>query len=363
MGWKFYKKELFGSGLLKYLFVCILPVFINSCSPKLQQSTEEVIVYPPPPEKPRIQYLTSISTSHDVEKQRSSFTKFVAGDDVPKPIIKPYGIFVYGAKLYVCDLDLEGLEIIDLREHTFEYFVPKGFGQMKLPINCFVDSLGNLYVADAKRRQIVIYDKDLKYVAEIGGEEDYKPTDVFVKNNKIWVSNIKKSAVYVYSTDSTHRFLYSIPQTEEEGKRLFQPTNLFVTDDKVYVSDFGDFRIKIYDHKGEFLQSIGSYGRAIGQFTRPKGVVTDKEENVYVVDAAFENVQIFNKDGKILMFFGGSTKEPGGMWLPAKIAISYENLDLFQKYVDKRFNLKFLLFVTNNFGPRKINVYGFVEEK
>jgi hypothetical protein len=51
------------------------------------------------------------------------------------------------------------------------------------------------------------------------------------------------------------------------------------------------------------------------------------------------------------------------MWLPAKVSIDYDNLEYFQDYVDDRFDLKFLIFVTNQYGPDKINVYGYVEYK
>lgn len=63
------------------------------------------------------------------------------------------------------------------------------------------------------------------------------------------------------------------------------------------------------------------------------------------------------------MYFGGSYKGEGYMYMPAKVAIDYENLDYFRDFVDPAFDLKYLIFVTNQFGPDKITVYGFVEPK
>jgi hypothetical protein len=90
-------------------------------------------------------------------------------------------------------------------------------------------------------------------------------------------------------------------------------------------------------------------------------VAVDNNSNLFVVDAAFENVQIFNKDGRILMFFGGPYKKRGDMFLPADVTISYTGFDYFSKYVDDSFILKYLIFVTNQYGPDKVSVYGFVE--
>ncbi|MCF6169313.1 hypothetical protein, partial [Lutibacter sp.] len=91
---------------------------------------------------------------------------------------------------------------------------------------------------------------------------------------------------------------------------------------------------------------------------RPKGIAVDKEENIYVVDASFENVQIFNKEGKLLLFFGGHYRSKGDMWLPTKVMIDYDNLKYFEKYVDPKFDLKYLIFVANQYGPDKVSVYG-----
>lgn len=354
---------------MKYykLFLASTSIFlIISCSKQhyKEATSTDVIVYPSPPDTARIQFLTSLSSSEQVVDKKSSFATYITGKDTQKPIKKPYGISIHQGKLYVCDLELPGLEIIDLENRTFEYFVPTGLGRLKLPINCFVDQDGFLYVADAERRQIVIFDDNGKYIDSFGEGENYKPTDVFVYDNKIWVSYLKPNGIYIYKNDSTHQFLYSLAESKPGDKEyLFQPTNIYVANDKLYVSDFGAFKIKTYTLEGKYLASFGSYGRNPGQFVRPKGIAIDRDSNYYVVDAAFENVQVFNKEGQLLMFFGGPYQGPGDMYLPAKVIIDYENLKYFQKYVDQRYSLKFLILVSNNFGPDKINVYGFIEHK
>ncbi|MFC2123348.1 hypothetical protein ACFLU5_00945 [Bacteroidota bacterium] len=324
---------------------------------------DNLIVYPSPPDTTRIQFLTNISNSEHVDKKRSGFSKFVTGEEKPLPIVKPYGIDIHHGKIYICDIGINGMVIIDLEKKLFEYFKPKGLGQLKTPINCYVDNDSTLYVVDTERRQIVIFDKNLKYVDSFGEVENFKPADVFVRNDSIWVASLKNNALYVYGKDSLN-LLHSFPDIES-GKdgHLFSPTNIYLTDNNVYVSDFGDFKIKTYTYDGKLIGSVGSYGRNIGQFTRPKGIAVDRESNLYVVDAGFENVQVFNKEGQLLMFFGGSYEGPGDMWLPAKVTIDYDNLEYFQKFVDLRFELQYLIFVTNQYGPDKINVYGYVKQR
>jgi len=345
------------------LFVVLFGLFSPLKSSLAQKQAEEIVIFPPPPDTARIQYLTHFSSSIDITGKRSGFMRFILGEDKGKPIIKPYGIAIHKGRIYIADTILGGLEIIDLNKKTFDYFRPRGLGLLKKPVNCFVDEEGFLYVADVERRQIVIFDPKLKYVASIGDARKIKPTDVFVYKNKIYFTDLKTHRVWVYSKISRDSIFTFPKAVQETDPFLYSPTNLYVFDDKVYVTDFGDFKVKIYNTDGKFLKSIGSYGRGIGQFVRPKGIAVDREGNLYVVDAAFENVQIFDKEGKLLMFFGGTYQGPGYMWLPAKVIIDYDNLKYFQKYVYKDFKLKYLIFVTNQYGPDKVSVYGFVEPK
>ncbi|MBN2755905.1 MAG: hypothetical protein JXR51_01930 [Bacteroidales bacterium] len=337
-----------------------------SCS---RQTTKHAIereytFFPSPPDTARIQFLTSINSSLDIEGNQSALNKFIFGEDKPKSFLKPYGIKINNGKIYICDTGIKGIVIIDLINSNFDYFIPKGRGQLKLPLSCFVDEKEYLYVADGNRQQIVVFDKAGNYINAFGDIENFKPTDIFVKNNKIWVANLKNHKINVYENDSTFKALYQFPNVENDSEAyLNQPSNISVTDDKVYVTDFGSFNVKIYNHDGTYTGFVGSYGKNIGQFVRPKGISLDKESNLYVVDAAFQNIQIFNKNKQLLMFFGGAYNGAGSMALPAKVDIDYENIKYFEKYVDKRYNLKYLILVTNIYGDNKLSIYGYVEPK
>ncbi|MEN8191402.1 MAG: hypothetical protein ABFS12_01215 [Bacteroidota bacterium] len=349
-----------------FILFFLTTVFISCSSDVTKQTPDEIIIYPSPPEPTRIQYLTKFSNSFDVTEGRSGFMDYVAGDkEEGNSIIKPYGIKIYKGKIYICDTILGGLEIIDLKAKTFEYFQPKGFGTIKKPINIDIDDMGNIYVADAGRREIIVFDKELKYKTSFGTAAELKPTDVFCYDNKLFVANMLAHRIEVYDK-GTYKHLYNLPDTNyQHGEHGYinAPTNIFVQKDTLYVSDFGAFRIKKYTLDGQFVDTVGSYGRGIGQFVRPKGIAVDKDNVLYVVDSGFENVQMFNSAGQLLMFFGGPYSGPGDMYLPAKVSIDYDNLEYFQEYVDDRFDLKYLIFVTNQYGPDKINVYGYVEEK
>lgn len=344
------------------ILVLIFQIFVSCSGSKNTSNQNEPITYPSPPDEPRIQYLTSFSKSSDFSGEQSFFTSFITGEEEPLPILKPYGLAVGKKKIFVCDSQLGGLEIMDMDDGTFGYFIPEDRGKLKQPINCFTDDAGYLYVADPERGQVIIFNPDLEYYAEIGDSTMIRPTDVFVTDRQIFVNDIKKQSVFVYDR-SSRKYLKSIPSSSSDKNKLFSPTNIYVYSDNIYISDIGDSKIKVYSLDGEYIRTIGTIGMAPGKFSRPKGIAVDKDENLYVVDAGFENVQIFDKEGKLLMYFGGSYSKSGDMWLPAKVVIDYNNLDFFKDYVDPSFNLKYLIFVTNQFGPDKISVYGFISNK
>lgn len=351
-----------------FLYVIVLIGFtvLYSCSKSNypDRVVVEPVFYPPPPDTARIQFLTRYGNSVDFAGGQNKFKTFVAGQEKVLPILKPYGLALLFNRLYIADAALAGLQVIDLGKNSFEYFVPTGRGKLILPINCFVDAGGDLYITDVVRKQVVIFNEKFEYRGEIGGDSIFKPTDVVVAGDTVLVTDPLNNRINAYNK-STRQLIYTFPEGASTGDEnwLYNPLNLCVAKGKIYVTDFGDSRIKIFNMKGEYISAVGSYGAGLSQFVRPKGVAVDKEENIYVVDAGFENVQIFNKEGQLLMFFGGPYKSQGDMYLPAKITIDYLHLRYYEKFVDPAFRLKYLIFVTNQYGPDKVTVYGRIEPK
>jgi hypothetical protein len=346
-------------------FSLLIVLLVLACSSQHIRKTPqtELVVFPPPPDSTRIQFLTRISSQQDVTGPPSFFVSYVTGSVEDKPILKPYGLAVYQGRLYICDTELNGLEIIDLAKRSFDYFIPSGPGQLKKPINCCIDGSGRLYVADSERGQVVIFDAAGNYLASLGDPEVNKPTDVAVTDDKIWVADLGSHRIRSYSIQTLEPLIF-FPESENGSPDyLYSPTNIAVRDTLVYVSDMGDCQVKVFNTAGRLKRIVGSRGMEPGRFTRPKGVAVDADANLFVVDSGFENVQMFNRLGKPLMFFGGNGEGPGRMWLPVKVVIDYENLDFYKRYVYENFKLKYLIFVTNQYGPDKINVYGFVQPK
>ncbi len=354
---------------MKFLNVVIILLlgFILNCSSQNTADTidpDQVMVFPEPPEVPRVQFLTKISSSSDVIPP-SKLDAFLFGSSLmklEKVIEKPYGIEIRDGLLYIVDSKLPGLEIIDFKNQTFEVFQPYGRATMKKPINIALDKDGNIYISDMGRKQVVVYSPQLKYLKTLGSP-GMKPVDVAVWGDSLLIADMEDNNLEVWSI-SAGKMIGEFPPPNMEypdSVKLVEPYAIEVNKrGDIYVTDFGQFRVIQFDRKGNFVQKYGGLGRNLGQFARPKGVAVDADENVYVVDTAFENIQIFDKDGKLLMFFGGAYEKPGHMYIPAQVIIDYENVEYFRQYVLPGFGLDYIILVTNQFGPDKIGIYGMI---
>lgn len=351
---------------------------------------KEAVFFPPPPAVPRLQYLTSFSSEKDLGGGPGKFTTFIVGKEPPrKPIAKPYGVALQDGKLYVCDTGAAAIEILDLREKTLRYFAPGREGTLRTPVNIAVDHDGTRYVADTGRGQVVLFGADDRYLGAIGEKvrgrtrahakvapqaepgpgdavDEMKPTDVAIAGDRLYVSDLKNNRVRVYDK-ATREQMFTIPadpETADPESKLYAPVNLAVdAQRRLYVTDFGAFRVQQYDPDGKFLKSFGRLGDAPGEFARPKGVAVDREGRVFVVDAAAQVVQIFDPEGKLLLFFGEPEGSEVGLNLPAKVAIDYDHVGLFQEYAASDFQVEYLVIVTNQYGGRKVSVFGFGRKK
>ena len=71
----------------------------------------------------------------------------------------------------------------------------------------------------------------------------------------------------------------------------------------IYVADTENDRIQKFDSNGNFILSIGSYGRAVKQFNRPTDIAVDREYNIFVTDTKNNRVQMFDRFGGFRKFF------------------------------------------------------------
>jgi DNA-binding beta-propeller fold protein YncE len=336
---------------------------IAGCAAPVKKK-EIAVFFPPAPNLPRIQYLASFTQQDDIEKQ-SAFDVFVRGENLKTSLNKPYGVAIYDGKIYVCDTNATVM-VFDFKEKKFYPLEgAKGRGKLIQPANISIDKDGTKYVSDPIRGQVVVFDRDDRYVRAYGLPGKWKPVSAVTYGNEIYVVDEMNGEIKVLDKNNGG-FVRTIGKRGKPEEQLYRPTNAAMDKEgNIYVSDFARFHIVKFDRDGHFLRTFGKLGDAIGDFARPRGLAVDRNDNLYAVDAAFNNVQIFDKEGRVLMFFGnlGSAHERGSLILPAQVVVDYDNLKYFQQYVDPSFDAEQLIIVTSQFGTRMVNVYALGKEK
>ena len=320
------------------------------------------LFFPPSPELPRLQYLTSFSGSRDVETQ-TAFNRFVVGEKQDVKLDKPYGVAIHEGKIYVCDTNAT-VVVFDLKSKVFENLKGAvGPGKLVQPTNISIEADGTKYVADPARGQIVAFDRDDQYLRAYGEPGAWRPVDAVAFEDRLYVADLANHVIKVFDRQSGE-LIKAIGDKGEPTERLDRPTNLaFDAEGYLYVTDFGRFQVVKFDRDGHFKSTFGRPGDNLGHFARPKGIAVDRQGHLLAVDASFNNVQIFNNDGRLLMFFGGPGEQPGNFVLPAKVTIDYDDVPYFEQYVAPSFEVEYLILVTSQFGNRMVNVLAYGKEK
>jgi DNA-binding beta-propeller fold protein YncE len=347
--------------VLSILLISFAFLALGGCATAPKQEAGGAIFYPPLPNPPRIQYLATFSSAADLGKGQSGFAEFVVGED-PKArmsVKKPYGVAIYDGKIYVVDMGAGGYAVFDLKAKKMDMISGDGGGKMAKPINMTIDTDGVKYVTDTGLNQVLAFDKQEKFVRAYGVKDQFKPSGVAVSGNRLYVSDLKEHKIFVLDK-GTGNTLFEIGKAGKGEGELHYPTNMVIgPDNYLYVTEIGNFRVQKFTLDGQTVHCYGDIGDVPGSFTRPKGVAVDREGHIYTVDAAFENVQILNQAGRILLFFGGPGGHREDINLPTAMVIDYNSAPLFQKYADPRFKVEYVILIASQFGHNAVNVYGY----
>ena len=349
--------------------VYVLFLMLSGCQQEVAVKEDfEPVFFPPPPVQPRLQFLTSYTGAEFSNTYKPSFLEnYVLGDtsNVPEGMIaQPFGVAIHQGKIYVCDVGHNNIKVIDVLNKRFEIF--PGGKQLQKPLNIFIEPNGTKYVADSKVGVVLVYSPDDKIIGFLGNQLGIKPSDLAVRDDKLYVTDANNNQVFVLDKRSG-QLLQTIGKNMTDrqnwGPDEFALISGLALDNSgdVYVTDKLKGLVTQFAPDGTFLKTYSRQGSLPDCLVRSKGIDVDREDRLWVVDAGPSMaVKVFrNSDGRFLMIFGLSGTEPGQMYMPADIAIDYDNVDLFKDLAVEGADLECLVLVTNQYGPHKVSVYGF----
>jgi len=295
-------------------------------SPVIDPTT---LVWPLPPDKPRVRFLEMFSNNYDIEprKKRSWVDVMVGNPDPNKVEFFSRASSVAGdsrGRILITSAQNGTLYVLDKQHHEVLRIKGDRGIALKTPLGLAVDSHDDIYVSDPALRAVLKFDRDGHLLASLGQTPALKnPTLLALDEprHRLFLVDSHLHQVLVYSLDT----LQNIATVGKRGKKNGEfnyPVGVGVNRDGYFaVSDTGSCSVQIFSPDFKFVRRVGAQGDRPGYFTRPKGVAFDSEGDIWVVDAAFNNFQIFDPKGTVLMFVGSYGTAPGAFKLPLGISI------------------------------------------
>lgn len=300
-------------------------------TPPDQIAPGEAPIWPAPPEKPRIRFLYAFREPKDLGLERSLFGRlwdFLAGAK-SQEMVRPYAIAADDDLIAVADPGARTVHLFDLRDGEYRRIDEAAGNVLVSPVGV---ALGPdlIYVADSALGKALAFDRAGKFAFAIEGM--LRPTGVAYEagTGRLYVADTLDHSINVF--DRAGVKLFGFGRRGEHAEEFNYPTHLSIAENRLYVNDTMNFRLQSFGLQGALHGSFGRHGDGSGDLAQPKGVAADSEGNVYVVDALFNRVQIFDPDGRFLLAFGGGGVALGRFWLPSGVFIAQDRIYVADSY-------------------------------
>jgi sugar lactone lactonase YvrE len=208
------------------------------------------------------------------------------------------------------------------------------------PIAVIAGRDGEVLVSDAELHVVVRLDAQGQPIGTLGEGLLERPTGLArdARSGRVFVADTYGHDVKVFDDDG-HLVDRWGHRGDAAGDLNF-PTHLAWANDRLFVTDAINARVQVFDGVGQPLRQFGQRGLYVGNLVRPKGVASDDEGNVYIVESMHDTLLVFDPQGRLLLSIGGTGREVGKFYLPAGVWVDARN----RVYVADMFNGRIVVF-------------------
>ncbi len=309
------------------------------------------MMWPPAPEVPRYQFAGQLTGEVNFVRDENSegalrrFFRWVVGlaDIRPDTLQRPQGVAVDAdGRILVTDVSRAAVFVFDSVAGELKILeFADGFTRFVNPVGIVCDPDGSIWVADAELGLIAHLAPNGDTLPPIGAGQLKRPTGLvrLPDSGNLLVADTHAHALFEFTPSG--ELLRQIGRRGHDAGTFNYPTYLAVSGERLYVTDTMNSRVQILRiEDGEFIDSVGRRGLYTGNLVRPKGISTDSDGNLYVVESLYDNLLIFNSEGQFLMPIGGLGKDVGKFYLPSGVTVDAMNRVL----VSDTFNGRIVLF-------------------
>lgn len=178
---------------------------------------------------------------------------------------------------------------------------------------------GDIAVSDSALGIVARINQSGIPVAQIGAGKVKRPTGLAfdAARGLLFVADTAANDVKVFDEGGT---LINVVGSPGEGSGKFNaPTHLAYADGHLYVSDTLNNRVQVFDSEGSYLFQFGDRGLNVGDLARPKGIAVGSGGVVYVIESYFGYLLAYSHSGEFLIGINGSGLQGGQFLLPAGV--------------------------------------------
>jgi DNA-binding beta-propeller fold protein YncE len=313
--------------------------------PILQQPADQPLVWPAPPDTPRIQYLGTVSTEKDLKKSLSmleGLETLIFGKGDLGVLMAPSDMMLsHPGRLHIADSAGGVVHLFDYSANQYKQFGAMGQGKaLQRPVGLVVID-DYVYVTDSQAHCVCVFQWDGQFVMSFGESLLVRPSGIayHAERQEVVVADTGDHNLKVFRTSG--QYVRTLGTRGVSPGQFNFPTHVCTDQDgRLLVSDTLNYRIQILSASGQSWTTFGEHGDRPGYFGHPSGVATDQYGHIYVADRQFENIQVFDRTGRILLTFGQEGRALGEFWLPSGVFVDDQNWI----YVADTFNKRIQVF-------------------
>lgn len=311
------------------------------------------LMWPPEPEVPRYMYAGQLvgeanfrspgaGAAEGLKGLLRAIAGLVVGESKPLELQRPQSGTVDAAgRIYVTDASRQAVVVFDPVAGKLDVWEKaEGLANFSAPVALAVAN-GIAYVSDAELGIVARLATDGTPQRALGRGLFKRPTGLALdaERGELYVADTAAHDIKVLDLSGN---LKRVLGRRGEGEGEFNyPTHLAFADGELYVTDTMNSRIQVLDAaSGSMRRTFGMRGLYVGNLVRPKGVALDSERNVYVVESYYDHLLVFDRLGRFLMGIGGLGADSGRFYLPAGVWTDHLN----RVFVADMFNGRVVLF-------------------
>jgi DNA-binding beta-propeller fold protein YncE len=233
-------------------------------------------------------------------------------------------------RVIVTDPNAAKVHIFDFAKRKYS-FIALQDGSLRLPVGVAVDADDNIYVTDADRGMILVFNPSGRLERYIGNEKGEGlfglPTGIAIdkKRGRIYMADSARNVVLMFDIAGNPLGQVGVRNGETAEKfgmrqggsgpgQFNFPTDVAINGEELAVLDTANSRVQTFDLEGQFKGEFLVRG-----VERRMGLALDQQGRVYLAGPS-DSVQVFDAKGQLLYSFGGrgdgngEFRAPSGIW-------------------------------------------------